>query len=732
LEYSLDQMKPALYFIEHLTLRAWVFNLWPRLFWSRIRQENRITRCYVIDGSGLSILIAKGTAWVIGTAVEKLAFSLVDVQDESGALIGLRILHQDMEEVQQYLMAGPEYQELDRLGILQDRLPIFLTKGITSATWNERSNTWRALLLVQLSAWKTKQMGSEGIPPILVLNRRPWISAITKYAHQNGVTVIPIRPPVSLQNILRRRVHPEIINTLRLLRYRWRQQGLLSSVQSLFKPKPAAPGNDPSSSSQQSGITAQDPPLRVAVEYYGQLNLNHPELHSDLFFWQKSSMPGRDILLTFAYPADPLDEQKWVELKQHGIGAAVLHPGATTLPHLPVFTHRPVRNQTLPEGVSTAPNGLEQAWLKEQIANYQTLRSYWTSLFEIYGVRVYVTWSKNGGTHCAIADALQSLGGVTAIYQRSYESHPSPLTTVGADIVFGFSPAVAEIERRSNSVIRYHVTTGYLGDHRFPLLKSNAPTVRDQLQQHGAKHILCYTDENSGDDSRWHTGHPFMQMNYAFLLEKLMTNPWLGLVIKPKTPQTLHLRLGPVAELLKEAEATGRCHVFEGGAIQGSYPPVAAGLAADVAIHGHLCAGTAGVELALAGTPTLLLDREGWPTSPLYQLGKGQVVFTDWEQLWEACTQHWATPGGIPGFGDWSSMLDELDPFRDGRAAERMGSYVQWLIEGFQSGLDRETIMADAAERYCAMWGRDKISEVNSACSSQNSSQSIVTGQTAR
>ena len=58
-------------------------------------------------------------------------------------------------------------------------------------------------------------------------------------------------------------------------------------------------------------------------------------------------------------------------------------------------------------------------------------------------------------------------------------------------------------------------------------------------------------------------------------------------------------------------------------------------------------------------------------------------------------------------------MLDHLDPFRDGRAAERMGTYIQWLIEGFKAGLDRETVMADAAERYCANWGSDKITEVN-------------------
>ena len=57
-------------------------------------------------------------------------------------------------------------------------------------------------------------------------------------------------------------------------------------------------------------------------------------------------------------------------------------------------------------------------------------------------------------------------------------------------------------------------------------------------------------------------------------------------------------------------------------------------------------------------------------------------------------------------------MLDEMDPFRDGRAAERMGTYIQWLLEGFHRGDDRERVMAQAAERYAARWGRDKIAHV--------------------
>ena len=115
----------------------------------------------------------------------------------------------------------------------------------------------------------------------------------------------------------------------------------------------------------------------------------------------------------------------------------------------------------------------------------------------------------------------------------------------------------------------------------------------------------------------------------------------------------------------------------------------------------------------MAGVPTLIMDREGWPLSPFYQLGAGRVVFTEWNALWDACLEHWRRPGGIPGFGDWSPMLEELDPFRDGRAAERMGTYLQWLLEGFDAGLGRAAVMADAAERYAARWGRSNVMAIN-------------------
>jgi len=124
---------------------------------------------------------------------------------------------------------------------------------------------------------------------------------------------------------------------------------------------------------------------------------------------------------------------------------------------------------------------------------------------------------------------------------------------------------------------------------------------------------------------------------------------------------------------------------------------------------GLLIGGTAAMESALTGTPTLLIDRERPTGHPLSELEKGEVVFQDWDSLWRALSAYRRDPASVPGFGAWSPMLDELDSFRDGRAAERIGSYIGWLAEGLGKGLSREETMELARQRYVAIWGDDKV-----------------------
>ena len=95
----------------------------------------------------------------------------------------------------------------------------------------------------------------------------------------------------------------------------------------------------------------------------------------------------------------------------------------------------------------------------------------------------------------------------------------------------------------------------------------------------------------------------------------MIEEEWLGLIIKPKKPSLIHKKLGESSSLVDKAIGTGRCHIFlsTDEVIKKNFihPPALAALASDIAVHDSLVAGTAGVEAALTGTPTVFFDNYG-------------------------------------------------------------------------------------------------------------------------
>ena len=675
-------------YLEVLTVRTWLWAVLPRLLWRRLRR-GPLLACYVIDGTKAGWALAQASRWLTGVTPQRLRFRMIDLRDEQGLLLRLRIAYRDLGQVQQAILAEPGFQQAVRGPLAEGRLPDYLTKALAVIGLTERQTIWRALYTIHVCARHQRAGGA------YFMERRVWWPVLCRYAAEAGLTLIPLPPTVNLRVWRRRLLSPQLKRVL----YRLQVLGWLGG-----RRVPRSQWVTVAGARRGSGRP------KLAVEYYGHLNLDRPECYSDLFFCRPSGMSGSDVVVTFNHDTHPLDAPKLEELRRHGIEAVAVRPKVAADPAARAFVPRlwPRRADRIVPRV--AGGGMEGRWLRAHARTYvREERAFWSELCEAAGIRVSTSWFKYTETHAAIADALARTGGVSTIYQRAYDAHPSAEIAIMADIAFVFAHESVMLERQSGSHLRYAVVTGYLGDFRFPLLRAVAGTIRARLQAHGARRIVAFADENFHLDERWHTGPKIELEAYQFLLERVLSQPWLGLVLKPKTPSSLRRRLGPLAPLLARAEATGRCVLFEEGIIQGSYPPAAAALAADLMIHGHLNAATAGLDAALAGVPTLLVDRMGWTISPLYALGVGRVVFTDWPPLWRACLEHWERPGGIPGFGDWSSMLERFDPFRDGRAAERMGTYLQWLLEGFRAGLDRDRVMADAAQRYAERWGRDTV-----------------------
>lgn len=667
---------PFKYLIEKLTLANWTREIWP------VIKKGPKGVVYVLDVKPSVFRLAQKMARSNGWELKILSFRLLDVRDEKNLLLFLRIAYKDANEVVRDIVQRYLKPHLAKGTNVPDGFKSYLQGNLATSSLYGFSTLEHVLLLIQLAVWSGAVT--------LFLRQRPWWEALSRYASKFGVCLVELsgeqRP--AFRPAWLRAIYHRLKNRAWHLKYR----------KSLRVPqfRPAGKGVDSP---------------KIAVECHYHVNLNHPEIFSELFFLQESGLKGEDLLVTFHVPKDPLDLQKFSELKQYGIRPLPLRADATTVAECPPY--QPSLRLRRRASWRFAQNGflgpIEARWFKEQEASYSELFQFWSEFFARHHSRIFLSWFKFGPQHCAIGDALRRQGGLCALYQRALETNPSASCTVDSDLFFGFSKFSAGLEKEAGSRIRSFVVTGYLGDHRFPLLKEVASFLRAGLRARGAGRIVAYMDENSHDDERWSLGHGVTREGYSFLLSKVLEDPTMGLVLKPKIPSTLRRRLGDFSGLLEQALATGRCHIFEEGAVHGSYPPAIAALASDVAIHGHLMGATAGFEAALTGTPTLLMDQEGWGASPLYQLGVGKVVFNDWPSLWEACNEHWKTEGRIPGFGDWSLLLDVFDPFRDGKAANRMGTFLEWMVAGFKEGKDAGAVQADACERYAGLWGHDKI-----------------------
>ena len=180
--------------------------------------------------------------------------------------------------------------------------------------------------MAHVCSWKNRLEGTPSQDIVLFQEGFPWFDQARNYAAAKGVTLVPVRPPFAVKSALRKRV------PLWLKRF---LQGLKRGRNSAGEGQQIVPGVGGGSDSLSPGsrvFSKSSPGPRLLVESTGILNINRPELHSDVFFWQNSALSGSDLLLTFALPQVPLDQRQWQELDEHHMSALILHPRASTIP----------------------------------------------------------------------------------------------------------------------------------------------------------------------------------------------------------------------------------------------------------------------------------------------------------------------------------------------------------------------------------------------------------------
>ncbi len=668
-------------FTENLTKSFFVNFL---LLWSRGDLRTKDLHLYYFDASTNGLHLARYFSRFFSARVEKLEFRYDDSVDDAGVNVALRILHEDLENVWARLSKGRCFFGKTKSVDIDDWFIGYVKKYLTTEVWPDlESKKTLESILFMLQVAKLKALNSNELyQSIFFMEIRPWMIELAAYADDHGLKLVAIHPLIIFKN--------RVVNFLKQA-YPFRHSKMILERE--------LDVNRESQKIDAMDFDHKEPKIVVdqVMQYFAAGS-----------FWSSSELEPQTVV--FVSKSHKIGSNELRDIRKVGMQFIALNSGVATGLDVPLYIQRE-KGQSIHSKLDFSTlKMLERGVLKKLEISFYQEKKYWCDFFKILGSRVYVNHNRWGGHPVAAAAAIHDLGGVSATWQVSYAELPVPYADIYADLVFGFSPTVAKCDLEKGSSIQYFISVGYIGDYRFKLLKFSAIEIRTKMKKCGAQKIISFFDENSSEDERWSIGNSTTQKEYQFLLEKVIVEDWIGLIIKPKKPETLRKRLGEVASLLERAIETGRCHLFEDNYVT---PPANAALASDVAIHSVFGqAVTAGMEAAIAGTPTLLLDGYGWERSQLYQLGKGRVIFNDMESLWTSLHEHWSKRP-IPRFGDWTPIIEDLDPFRDGKAAYRMTTYLHWLIQGFKQGLDREIIMADAAERYCKEWGEDKVMYMN-------------------
>ena len=696
-------------FLDTLTLSSllWVV---PDALWTLVKRHRRLSVCY-FQSSRLGRLLMSGASRLGLVVGEEADYSFADVRDSSGSNPGYQLDSTDTlrmcGEVRAFALENSRVVHRLQRHFDKSRLLLFLEKRLGLEITPMLSQ-------IQVVSWYGSRNGATGTPPVCFIQRtilRRWLE---DFASERDVSLrwygfwwagmtVSIGGPLRVALTTARRVVRGLVvlaNVRRVARSVWKRRRAR-----------VAPRGD--TNSESAGAT-------IAMPYWGIGLTSDPGRNSELFWVPFSPLAPDRLLIYFNDSQFPLDDETYASLRRRSIRAIAMKDSTRASSQVPIWGTSQLIRSLVPGSVralkiilgaalASRPWSRIDRWVLGRTLRFIWVYTYWRCFFETFNVKVHVDLTESMPDRIGADQAIADLGGVSASYQRSSEELPSLVWASAVDVRFGFSPAVAEIKRQSRSSIGQFVAVGYTYDQAFASVQPRANRVRAQLQERGARFIVCFFDGISADDKRRFFSHEHRAEDYRFLLEKLLSDPSLGLIFKPKKPVTLRRRLGNVETMLDAALITGRCAIFEEGTTTSSEVlPCEASLASDLAIA-ILWGPTPGIESALAGTPTMFMDRAYIPYHPLYKLGVGEVVFNDWPSLWERIEDGRRDSAQMPWFGNGSPRLKEFDPFRDGRAAERIGSYIGSVARSLGQGHSASEALARAQQQYTDVWGTNKV-----------------------
>lgn len=439
-----------------------------------------------------------------------------------------------------------------------------------------------------------------------------------------------------------------------------------------------------------------------------------PDRPIDYFWYPRSGIAPRHLLLYFDRPDYPATESLLGKLDRGGIGWAILHSSAKC----PWSTMLRAWSPFCPAGVwLAARSSMELAWAGRKgpseawgclvLIHLVWMVASWEGFFRAHHVCAHIHTIDYGAPMVAQAIAAERAGGISIGYHWSHLFFTNVQHSRPQDVFFLWGRHYLPLLVEDHSLSDYLILCGHFslratnGSEAVPAKGTEAARkIREELAKAGAEFVVAVFD--SSCSPAIHLSRQMVLELYRAFLNELLTDPRLGLVIKPKNPGPLADAFPEISVALGKAADTGRCRVLD----YYCAPRLAAG-AADIAVG--LGINSAAVEAALSGIPAIHCDLPSLRSDRFYSWGSGRIVFDKVDPMMSALRTYRNGGQRDSTLGDHSPVCDAIDPFRDGRTTERIGSFIQDYLLAVIDGRTATVAMEQAAGRYAARCGRDTV-----------------------
>ncbi len=442
----------------------------------------------------------------------------------------------------------------------------------------------------------------------------------------------------------------------------------------------------------------------IAVHYVEGIDLSR---RSDIFWYPESRIDPNRILVYFdrLSPVTRKFRKDLVgQIESMGFRWVSLGNASLSLEDKRVCNVNEER-QSLLKQWRQALNGIEsvtptQRWFNDVAAALLSEVGYWYSVYKTLNIKIHLEMDEGGLVPVAQAIALDMVGGIHIGRQRSDSWGWGFLGHHPDHVYFAWNGRGAAHARENRNRIDSIIICGFPYDSAWRFNPARQD-LREHLAAKGVSFVVALFD-----NAFWWGGtfsRAMISTFYRVFLEWVLEDPEIGVLNKSKKSTVLE-QLPELRNLIKKAEMTGRwvslTNVF-------GRSPSDASRVADISVGVGIS--SAVTEAVAAGGRGIYLDLTCQRSFPFYEWGYEKVVFDDVKHMMAALRRYKTDPSCEPQLGDFSQRMDQIDPFSDGRAGERVGMYIRWVLEAFGEGHERDAAIKEANMRYISMWGADKV-----------------------